>query len=129
MTTISTEALQDLQVSKLAQNFANIWVEKYPDLDLQTEVKFVHNRRFRADFGYVPNIVWVKKKPIATAPGILIECDGGVHAIKFKSDSEKEAIALQLGFTYFRLTEETLELKLDAIASAIRSLTEYAKVG
>lgn len=122
MTTISTEALQDISVSSLAQNFANIWLERYPDIDLKTEVKFVHNRRFRADFGFVPNIVWVKKKAIAVSPGILIECDGGVHAIKFKKDNEKEAIALQLGFTYFRVTEETLELKLWAIAAAIKSM-------
>lgn len=122
MSTISTEALQDLSVSTLAQNFANIWLERYPDIDLQTEVKFVHNRRYRADFGFVPNIVWIKGKPVANAPGVLIEVDGGIHAIKFKQDNQKEAIALQLGFTYFRLTEETLEFKLGAIATAIKSL-------
>ena len=122
MTYISCQALRDLSVSTLAQNFASIWVEKYPHLDLETEVKFVPHRRFRADFGFVPNIVFIKGKAVATAPGILIECDGGVHSIKFQKDNEKEAIALQLGFQYFRLTEETLELKLDVIAEAIKNL-------
>ena len=123
---ISTEAIQDIGNSPLAQNFANIWVEQYPDIDLVTETKFVSDRRFRADFAWGCSWLWGKngKRRLLLPPGVLIDCHGGVHRVsaKFAKDNEKEAIALRLGFKYHRVYPETLEEKIGAIAQDIQQI-------
>lgn len=116
--------------SSLEQSFAALWVERYPEINLFTQVPFAFSPRgkvraskLRADFAAGNNIQYVKGKPfLLLPPAVLIEVDGGVHRHKWDNDVQKEAVARGLGFKFHRVYEETMHLVIDVIASDIRNL-------
>lgn len=130
---ISQEALQEMG-SVLEQNFASLWVERYPEIDLFTQVPFAFSPRskvraskLRADFATGPNIQFVKSKPfMLLPPGVIIEIDGGVHRHKWDADVQKETVARELGFKFHRVYEATMELILEAIALDILDLQKFS---
>lgn len=131
--TISKEALQEMG-SKLEQSFATLWIERYPEIDLFTQVPFAFSPRskvraskLRADFATGPNIQFVKSKPfMLLPPGVIIEIDGNVHKYKWTEDVQKETVARELGFKFHRVYEQTMELMLDAIALDILDLHKFS---
>lgn len=131
--TISREALAEMG-SRLEQSFASLWVERYPGLDLFTQVPFAFSPRgkvraskLRADFATGPNIQFVKSKPfMLLPPGVVIEIDGSVHKYKWTEDVEKETVARELGFKFHRVYEETMHLVMDAIAADIIDLQKFS---
>lgn len=133
LVTISKEALQEMG-SQLEQSFASLWVERYPEIDLLTQVPFafspqgkVRASKLRADFAAGPNIQFVKSKPfMLLPPGVIIEIDGGVHRHKWDEDVQKEAVARELGFKFHRVYEETMHLVIDAIALDILDLQKFS---
>lgn len=130
---ISQEALQEMG-SRLEQSFASLWVERYPEIDLFTQVPFAFSPRskvkaskLRADFAVGSNIQFLRSKPfMLLPPGVIIEIDGGVHRYKWDADVEKEATARKLGFKFHRVYEATMELMLEAIATDILDLHKFS---
>ena len=113
MAIIHPKALKDMEKSVLEQTFAEIWVEMYPDIPLMTQVPFawsdrtvVRRGKLRADFAWDDGrpFIGCKEHPFLAPPGVLIECDGGVHKIKFEEDRHKEDVAYKVGFKLHRLT-------------------------
>lgn len=133
LVTISREALQEMG-SRLEQSFATMWVERYPEIDLLTQVPFAFSPRgkvraskLRADFAVGPNIQFVRSKPfMLLPPGVIIEIDGSVHRYKWTEDVQKETVARELGFKFHRVYEETMELMMDAIALDILDLQKFS---
>lgn len=129
---ITTQALQEME-SLLEQSFAALWIERYPHLDLFTQVPFAFSPRgkvraskLRADFAAGSNIQYVRSKPfLLLPPGVLIEIDGGVHLYKWTEDVQKETVARELGFKFHRVYEETMELVIEAIATDIQNLNRH----
>lgn len=130
---ISPQALAEM-ASRLEQSFASLWVERYPDLNLYTQVPFAFSPRgkvraskLRADFAFGSNIQYVKSKPfLLLPPGVLIEVDGGVHRYKWDNDVQKEVVARELGFKFHRVYEQTMGMMLDAIAADILELQKFS---
>ncbi|HEY9598319.1 MAG TPA: hypothetical protein V6D33_11675 [Cyanophyceae cyanobacterium] len=130
---ISPQALAEM-ASRLEQSFASLWVERYPDLHLYTQVPFAFSPRgkvraskLRADFAFGHNIEYAKGKPfLLLPPGVLIEVDGGVHRYKWDNDVQKEAVARELGFKFYRVYEATMHLMVDAIAADILELQKFS---
>ena len=134
MTAIHPKALKDMEKSVLEQTFAEIWVEMYPDIPLMTQVPFawsdrtvVRRGKLRADFAWDDGrpFIGCKEHPFLAPPGVLIECDGGVHKIKFEEDRHKEDVAYKLGFKLHRLTGDRIFLDspwIHDIAISIKEL-------
>ena len=128
---ITTQALTEMG-STLEQSFAALWIERYPELDLFTQVPFAFSPRgkvraskLRADFAAGSNIQYVKSKPfLLLPPAVLIEVDGGVHRHKWDADVQKETVARELGFKFHRVYEETMGLVMEAIAHDIQNLNQ-----
>ncbi len=133
---ISPEALKDMEKSLLEQDFAEIWVEMYPDLQLMTKVPFAFSGRTVIRRGKLwADFAWDDGRPFVmrdghlflAPPGVLVECDGGVHKIKFTEDREKEDIAYTLGFKLHRLTRERVFLGspwIQDVAKDIQAIAE-----
>jgi hypothetical protein len=127
-------AIADMSKSVLEQDFANIWVEMYPDLNLITQAPIAWSGRtiarrgkLRADFAWDNGKPFIGCKPhlFIAPPTVLIECDGGVHRIKFDEDRHKEDIAYKLGFKLHRLTRDRVFLDspwIHDIATSIQEL-------
>jgi hypothetical protein len=134
MAIIHPKALKDMEKSVLEQTFAEIWVEMYPDISLMTQVPFawsdrtvVRRGKLRADFAWDDGrpFIGCKEHPFLAPPGVLIECDGGVHKIKFEEDRHKEDVAYKLGFKLYRLTGDRIFLDspwIHDIAASIKEL-------
>jgi hypothetical protein len=136
MTTIHSLAIADMQKSSLEQDFANIWLEMYPDISLMTQVPFawsgrttIRKGKLRADFAWDNGKPFIGCKPhlFLAPPGVLIECDGGVHRIKFDEDRQKEDIAYKMGFKLFRLTGDRVFLDSPWIHDIACTIKEMGK--
>lgn len=123
-------AWNDIGENKLEESFASEWVKYYPDIHLMTQVPFApspfalkRKTYLRADFAYGTHIQFEgkrKRKPkMLLPPGILIECDGGVHKYTWERDVDRESVARELGFSFHRVYWETLEAKIHEIAREI----------
>lgn len=133
---IHPKAIEDMSKSLLAQDFAEIWVEMYPTIDLMTEVPFafsgrtlVRKGKLRADFAWDNKKPFIGCKPhlFLAPPGVLIECDGGVHRLKFDEDRQKEDIAYKMGFKLHRLTRDRVFPDSPWIRDIARDIEELAK--
>lgn len=103
--------------SRLEEKFVTMWAA-IGGPDLVRELKFVPNRKFRADFAHQPTRT-------------LIEIEGGVFVrgrhnrpSGFIADCEKYNLATFMGYAVFRLTPPQLTISnLEEIADFIRSKT------
>lgn len=89
-------------VSKLEEQFESLWVNLFPDIDLEAEVKLIPNRRFRFDYVHYES---------QTA----IEINGGnwnygrhCRPKSLMSEYEKINLAQLLGFKVFILSGEMI---------------------
>lgn len=102
-------------VSKLELQFEQLWVELYPDIDLEAEVRLIPNRKFRFDYVHFPT---------KTA----IEINGGnwnygrhCRPQSLLSEYEKINLAQLLGFTVFILSGEMInDIWLQKISDFIK---------
>lgn len=107
-------------MSKLEDLFAQLWVEKYPNIDLVSQYKLIPNRRFLADFVHLESKVaieiqggrWIKGGH-TTGRGMLADC-------------EKAVLAASLGWIVLplvdkMLTDEYLEIVYQIIKSRGKS--------
>lgn len=85
------------------RQFAKMWVETYPDIDLYVQIRISDDRLHRADFCH-----WPTKT--------LIEIDGGTwmrgsrqRAHGGSGDAEKSRIAAALGFVTLRFTKDDVK--------------------
>ena len=88
--------------SELEYIFEQIWNERFPNLPLETEVRFCPKRRFRFDF-------------LEPKSKVAIEINGGNYARgrhtrpqALESEYEKILLAASLGYTYIILTESMI---------------------
>ena len=100
--------------SHLEQQFAELWVEVYPAIDLYSEYRFCPPRKYRFDFAHLQ-------------ARVAIEIDGGHWTggrhntgSGFQKDCEKFNLAASRGWLVFRLTGEMITAKwLGIIAQTI----------
>jgi hypothetical protein len=132
---IRPEALKDMEKSILEQEFAEIWVQMYPDIHLMTKVPIAFSGRtvrrrgkLWADFAWDDGRPFVRRDGhlFLPPPGVIIECDGGVHRIKFEEDRQKEDIAYELGFKLHRLTSDRIFLNSPRIHDIAKDIQEIA---
>ena len=81
---IETYNINDM--SKLEDLFAQLWVEKYPNINLISQYKLIPNRQFLADFAYLESKVaieiqggWIKGGH-TTGRELLADCEKSVLA-------------------------------------------------
>jgi len=103
-------------VSKLEEQFEQLWVELYPDIDLEAEVRLIPNRKFRFDYVHYES---------KTA----IEINGGnwnygrhCRPQSLLSEYEKINLAQLLGFTVFILSGEMINDKW------LQKISEFIKL-
>jgi len=104
--------------SRLEEKFKTLWLA-IQGPELTRELKFVPNRKFRADFCHVPTKT-------------LIEIEGGVFVrgrhnrpSGFIKDCEKYNLATFFGYSIFRLTPPQITISnLEEIADFIRNKTK-----
>lgn len=109
--------------SSLELKFDTLWNQLHPDLDLETEVKLISDRKFRFDY------VHSKSK-------IAIEVNGGIWTFSGHSsgkgllrDYEKLNLAQSLGYHVFFLSGEMIDAHwLNLIASSIKVRTDEVKM-
>lgn len=104
-----------MSISSLEFEFDLMWEELFPDLDLETEVRLIPQRRFKFDY-------------VNIAAKVAIELNGqiwhkGGHSTgkSLMRDYEKLNLAQQQGYCVFQLSPEMItETWLNAIAQTIR---------
>lgn len=101
--------------SVLEQHFEQLWLELYPEIDLEAEFKFHPHRKFRLDYAHVPSKTG-------------IEINGGRWQVSGHSsgrglfrDYEKINLAILEGWVIFQLCDEMINYQwLEKIARHIR---------
>lgn len=105
-------------ISNLEAEFDSLWESLYPNIDLETEVALIPNRRFRFDYAHPQSRV-------------AIEINGGIWSIGKHStgkglmrDYEKLNLAQALGWVVFQLSGDMINAEwLRAIATTIKQRT------
>ena len=101
--------------SSLELEFDALWEHLYPDIDLDTSLKLISERKFRFDYVHHPS-------------KIAIEVNGGIWTMSGHSsgrgllrDYEKLNLAQSLGYYVFLLSSEMInEQWLNLIAETMR---------
>jgi hypothetical protein len=101
--------------SHLEQQFADLWLSLYPDIDLHSEYRFSPPRRFRFDFAHLPS-----RTAIELQGGIWSARSGHNTGTGLLRDYEKLNLAASQGWKVFMLAGEMItDQWLGAIASTI----------
>lgn len=89
-------------VSKLELQFEQLWVDLYPDIDLEAEVQLIPNRKFRFDY-----VHFISKTAIEINGG---NWNYGRHCRpqSLLKEYEKINLAQLLGFNVFILSGEMI---------------------
>lgn len=88
--------------SDLERQFALLWAEHYPKIDLHSQVYFAKGRKLHFDFAH-----WPSKTAIEIQGGIWIQ--GGHSTPKgIQQDYEKLNLAQSLGWLVFQVTAESM---------------------
>jgi very-short-patch-repair endonuclease len=103
-------------MSHLEQRFADLWVDRYPSIDLHSEYRFSPPRRYRWDFCHLESRVAIEIN------GQIWQKGGHSSGKGLLRDYEKLCLAAAKGWRVFLLadsmiTDEYLELIATAIAS------------
>lgn len=104
-----------MPISTLEYQFELLWEELFPDIELEAEYKFHHQRRFRLDYAHIQSRTG-------------IEINGGRWQVSGHSsgrgllrDYEKINLAILEGWVIFQLCDEMINcLWLEKIAAHIR---------
>ena len=103
--------------SDLEYLFSQLWLEKYPHIDLHSEYEFAKEigRKYRFDFAHVQT-----KIAVEINGGIYQRNSGHSSLNGLKRDYEKNSLAASLGWRVFTLSSEMItDYWLDLIAKAI----------
>ena len=103
--------------SELELEFASLWVEYYPDIDLYSEYRFASPRRFRFDFAHLSS-----KTAIELQGGIFDPNTRHINGAALVKEHEKLNLAALLGWRIFYVSTKTVreETIYQHIAKAIR---------
>ena len=102
-------------MSELEREFADLWVELYPTIDLHHEHQFIPPRRFRFDFAHLPT-----KTAIELQGGIWVK-SGHNTGTGLLRDYKKLNLATSMGWRVFMLAREMVNDEwLGSIAVAIQ---------
>jgi hypothetical protein len=102
-------------MSHLEQQFADLWVSRYPDIDLHSEYRFSPPRRYRWDFCHLES-----KVAIEIQGGVWMGKSGHSGGTGLVKDYEKLCLAAASGWRVFLLAESMItDEYLGSIATAI----------
>lgn len=102
--------------SNLEVQFAQVWVELYPDIDLHSEYKFHPARRFRLDFAHLPS-----KTGIEINGGVWVKSKHS-SGVGIQRDYEKQLIAASIGWVILPLSAASIQS--DAALKLVRQAIE-----
>lgn len=103
-----------MSISSLEFEFDLMWEELFPDLDLETEVRLIPQRRFKFDYVHFPAKVAIEIN------GQIWHKGGHSTGRSLMRDYEKLNLAQQHGYCVFQLSKEMItETWLRAIADTI----------
>jgi very-short-patch-repair endonuclease len=102
-------------MSHLEQQFADLWLSTYPDIDLHSEYRFSPPRRYRWDFCHLESRV-----AIEIQGGVWMRRSGHSGGTGLVKDYQKLCLAASQGWKVFLLadsmiTDEYLKLIAEAI--------------
>jgi hypothetical protein len=101
--------------SHLEQQFADLWLSLYPDIDLHSEYRFSPPRRYRWDFCHLES-----KIAIEIQGGVWMGKSGHSGGTGLVKDYEKLNLAASLGWRVFLLADSMITVEyLGSIASTI----------
>lgn len=108
--------------SHLENQFADLWLYHYPDIDLVSEHRFASPRRYRWDFAHLET-----KIGIDIQGGTWMRRSGHSGGTGVRKDCEKMCVAAANGWRVFLLTGdmitcENIELISRTIASSLSVL-------
>ena len=114
-------------MSYLEEIFNNLWIEKYPQIELKRQYKHIPKRRFRADFAHLPS-----KTIIEIQGGRWIK-GGHTSGKGLESDCEKTLISASQGWIILPLvdsmiTDESIETIYSIIKERENILNGYYKI-
>ncbi|AFY95480.1 hypothetical protein Cha6605_4561 [Chamaesiphon minutus PCC 6605] len=102
-------------MSHLEQQFADLWLSLYPDIDLHSEYRFIPPRRYRWDFCHLKS-----KVAIEIQGGVWMQRSGHSGGTGLVKDYEKLCLAAALGWRVFLLADSMINDEyLKLIAEAI----------
>lgn len=103
-------------MSHLENQFTQLWLYYFPEIDLFSEYKFSKKRKFRADFAHP------QAKVIIEIQGGIWQKSGHSSGKGITRDAEKLNLATAEGWAVFFLPESLItEEQLQAIAQTIKS--------
>lgn len=108
-----------MTTSHLEFEFGQLWVARFPEIDLHSEYSFCPGRRFRFDFAELQT-----KVAIEIQGGIFSkERSGHTSGAGVQRDCEKFSLAASLGWLLFPLSESMMRDAewLDLIATTIQA--------
>jgi hypothetical protein len=101
--------------SHLEQQFADLWLDLYPDIDLHSEYRFSPPRRYRWDFCHLES-----KVAIEIQGGVWMGKSGHSGGTGLVKDYEKLCLAAARGWRVFLLADSMItDEYLGSIATAI----------
>ena len=104
-----------MTVSSLELEFDLMWDELYPEIDLETEVKIICDRRYKYDYVHLESLTCIELQ------GQIWHKGGHNTGSGLMRDYEKFNLAQQLGYVVFQLSREMItEQWIDIIAATIK---------
>lgn len=104
-----------MPVSCLELEFDSLWESFYPDIDLETEVRLIPERRYRFDYAHMESKVAIELN------GQTWRLGGHSSGSGLQRDYEKLNLAQSLGWCVFQLSSQMItEDWLSKIAATIR---------
>ena len=111
--------------SHLEYEFADLWLDLYPGIDLHSQYKFLPDRRFQADFAHLPSKTIIEIQGGTRQPGMGHSTGTGIQ-----DDYEKQQLAAAAGWLVIPLSAADLTReKLAGIETTISIRTIEAKDG
>jgi very-short-patch-repair endonuclease len=103
--------------SYLEVQFAQIWLDRYPFIDLHSEHRFAPPRRYRLDFAHLPTKIGVELNG-----GTWMTRSGHSGGTGLRKDAKKYCCLAANGWRVFVLTSDMVsEQWIDMIANAINN--------
>ncbi len=103
--------------SSLECKFETLWIELYPDIDLETEVRLIPKRKFRFDYVHFDSKVAIEIN------GQIWHQGGHSSGTGLQRDYEKLNLAQSSGYKVFQLSKEMINSEwLTLIGDTIKNL-------
>ena len=110
-------------MSKLEDLFAQLWVEKYPNVDLISQFKTIPKRRFRVDFAHLRSKVAIEIQGGRWLKG------GHTTGKGMYADCEKAVLSASLGWLVLPIVDQMINDDYLEIIYNIIKLRETSNVG